>query len=437
MLKISTVTVIGANGAMGAKVAGIFASFGQATVYMVCRDIDDAKGAIQKAVESVHADSIAGRLIPMDYSMLEECIDNSDLVYESVAEGFDIKRNILLEIGKCAKPDVFIATGTSGLSVTALAEILPLHLRARFFGIHMFNPPYSLTLCELIPTRYSDCVVLEQVKNYLQSMLLRKVVQVKDSPAFLANRIGFMFMNRALQLADEFRSRGGIDYIDAIFGSFTGRSMPPLKTIDFVGLDVHKAINHNIYIYIYTADYNFMAFELPNFAKRLIDEGKLGRKTGQGLYKQQVDCNGVKRKMVYDITANAYRDVADYRFPYAEKMTKAIRVGDYRSAIQALISDRACEADLCLDLLLMYVIYALYVSNEVCNDIFSADDAISSGFNWCPPLAMYEAISSVTHFCDLVNERLGNNSNESLVLESLVSKIPSSNYHYGQYFRSV
>ena len=104
-----------------------------------------------------------------------------------------------------------------------------------------------------------------ELKEYLSNKLIRTVVEVKDSPAFLGNRIGFQFINEALRYAERFKDNGGIDYIDAILGSFTGRSMAPLTTSNFVGLDVHKAIVDNIYED--THDHAHETFVLPEFVQ--------------------------------------------------------------------------------------------------------------------------------------------------------------------------
>ena len=301
MKTIDKVTVIGATGTMGANIAGIFASFGNAKVYCVGRDIEKVKRTIPRIVKSVRADAIADKLIPADFSMLETCVADSDLVFESSAEDMNVKANIAKRVGKVLKATAISCTGTSGLSIDALAEYYPEEIRGRFFGVHMFNPPYNMTLCELIPNSYSNETLLEELKCYLSNTLYRTVVVVKDSPAFLGNRIGFQFINEALQYADRYKDNGGIDYIDAILGPFTGRTMAPLTTSDFVGLDVHKAIVDNIYKN--TSDYAHNSFLLPEFFQKLILNKKLGRKTGGGLYQLVQYDNGLKRMTVYDIRA--------------------------------------------------------------------------------------------------------------------------------------
>ena len=293
------VTVIGVTGTMGVNVAGIFASFGNAKVYCVGRDIEKVKRTIPRIVKSVKADAIAKNLVPVDYSKLENCVAESDLIFESSKEDINVKIEIADRVGKAMKNTAISGTGSSGLSINAIAECYPINLRSRFFGIHMFNPPYSMSLCELTPTKYTDGKLKEDLKDYLEKKLYRTVVEVKDSPAFLANRIGFQFINDALRYAERFKDNGGIDYIDAILGSFTGRSMAPLTTSDFVGLDVHKAIVDDVYEN--TNDYSRATFRFPEFTKKLVNDGKLGLKSNGGLYKSIIYENGLVRQTVLDI----------------------------------------------------------------------------------------------------------------------------------------
>ena len=431
---LNVVTVIGATGTMGANVAGIFASFGNAKVYLVGRDISKVRNTIPRIIKSVRADSIEKNLIPADFSTLEECVRESDLIFESAAEDMGIKEDIARTVAGAMRKDAISCTGTSGLSVTRLAECYPEGLRERFLGMHFFNPPYNMPLCELIPTKYSDSTVVSEVSEYLKSVLLRTVVPVKDSPAFLGNRIGFQFINEALQYAERYKDYGGIDYIDAILGSFTGRSMAPLVTSDFVGLDVHKAIVDNVYQN--TNDYAHETFVLPAFVQKLIDEKKLGRKTNAGLYRLSREDNGSKRQMVLDLNTGAYRELIPYAFPFADKMKKYIAEGDYAKAFERLVNNRSQEAEICLSFLLKYIVYSLYAAKEVGDSVHSADDVMATGFNWCPPLAMVQALSTVADVKALIRERLSDVCDQADV-EELLESIEPSVYDYRPYLKSA
>ena len=284
-MNVKTVTVVGANGTMGKNISAIFASFGNAKVFMVSRDIKKSKSAIEKTCQSVRAESIKRNLLPVDYSKLEQCVVESDIVFESVAENKDIKVATTTKIADIASKhmeqclNTVFCTGTSGLSITHMAELYPEELRSNYMGMHFFNPPYTMTLCEMTPTKYSNRALFESVMQYCRDVLYRTVVEVKDSPAFLGNRIGFQFINEAMQYAEKYKSNGGIDYIDAILGRFTGRNMAPLTTANFVGLDVHKAIVDNIYEN--TIDFAHDEFILPDFVQNLLIKEILAEKQEQ------------------------------------------------------------------------------------------------------------------------------------------------------------
>ncbi len=434
-MNINTVTVIGANGTMGTNVSAIFASFGNAKVYMVSRDIENSKKAMQKAAKSVRAQSILTNLIPADYSMLPKCIAESDIIFESTAENIDIKTNITKTIAEHIDKNAIACSGTSGLSITQLSECFSDEMRSRYFGVHMFNPPYNMTLCELITTKYTDESVAEELRKYLENVLLRTVVRTKDAPAFLANRIGFQFINEALLYAEKYKDNGGIGYIDAVLGSFTGRAMAPLVTADFVGLDVHKAIVDNVYYN--SNDYARNTFILPVFVQKLINEGKLGRKSGEGLYKLKVLDNGTKQYLVYDINTCSYREKIKYVFPFAEEMKKHLRNGDYSQALASLIDNHSQEAEICLHFLLSYIVYSLVTAKQVSYSIHSADAAMASGFNWCPPLAMIDAFSTVTDIKTLMKERLSSDILEKVDIDSILSDVQKSKYDYRPYFKST
>lgn len=432
-IKVKTVTVIGSTGTMGANVAGIFASFGNAKVYALGRDIDKVKKTIHRIAKSVRADAITANIVPADFSMLDQCVAESDLVFESSAENMDIKKSIHGGVAKSLRSDAIACTGTSGLSITELAECYPEDARNRFFGVHMFNPPYSMSLCELIPTKYSDEALLRELHCYLEKVLYRTVVDVKDSPAFLANRIGFYVINEALQFAEKYKDNGGVDYIDAILGQFTGRIMAPITTADFVGLDVHKAIVDNVHDN--SNDYVNGAFELPAFVQSLIGDGKLGRKSGAGLYMMEKHDNGSRKLTVWDIATKQYRELFQYRFPFSEEMKACITEGDYEDAFKVLVNNHSQEAEICLAFLLRYIVYSLYAAEEIGDSIEAADDVMATGFNWCPPLAMYQALSTVVDVRVLAHERIPEVA-ELVDVDRLFNKVKPSKYDYRLYFRS-
>lgn len=425
---IKTVTVIGANGTLGKEVSGIFASFGNATVYMVARNIDKAEQARKSAALSVKAMSVEENLISKTYEDLETCIKKSDLVFESIVEDFEIKKEIHELINKYVKPESVIATGTSGLSINKLANCYSEENKKNFVGMHFFNPPYSLTLCELIPSIYNkeDRNFVEYIKRYLSDKLKRDVIEVSDNPAFLANRIGFKFMNEALQLAEKYKNRGGIDYIDSILGCYTGRNMPPIETIDFVGLDVHKAIVDNIYEKISTPDREF--FRLPKYIEELIRQGKLGKKVGEGLLKKDDDNN----ILVYDLQTNQYRKKNEYNFNFKKRVMEFFKQGDYRKGIETIINDTTEESKICMRFLLNYIIYSLEISNDVSKEIMDCDVTMANGFNWIPPCSLIEAFGGKEEVIKLCSMFLSKSKDYAEILKN----VRTSHFDYRKFLKA-
>ena len=204
-------------------------------MFLATRSLDKSKFALEKAYQSVRCESIKERMVPVTYDDIQTFIPECDLIFESLKEDFDIKKDMYKRVIPFMKDGAILATGTSGLSINDLS------VGRELYGIHMFNPPYNLSLCELIGKDNPE------LENYLTNVLRRTVVKVEDSPSFLGNRIGFYFINKAMELAELNKDQGGVDYIDAIFGGFTGRNMSPIVTADFVGLDVHKSIVDYVY----------------------------------------------------------------------------------------------------------------------------------------------------------------------------------------------
>ena len=432
-MRIERVTIIGANGTMGRNIAAIFASFGGAEVYLVSRTLEKSVEARACAYQSVRAKSAQRRMIPADYGQLRECVKRSDLVFEACAEDIIVKEAVhrqvaavLTELSAQERAHKVICSGTSGLSITKLAELYAEEDRKHVIGMHFFNPPYQMTLCELSPTIYTDRSMFEDILLYVKQTLLRTAVEVKDSPAFLGNRIGFQFINEAMILAERYQDNGGIDYIDAIFGSFSGRAMAPLVTANFVGLDVHKAIMENLHENV--RDFAHDSFVVPKYVYDLIEKGMMGRKTKQGLYKTVTYSNGLKIHQVYDIAHGSYREVIRYTFPFVEEMLTHLQVGDYDEAMDVLKSNHSAEAEICLEGLLKYVLYALSATGLVGYDIHAADDVMAAGFNWCPPLAMVQALGGKREFGRLCRERIG----YPIYLFDLYVKNPSTPVVFGE-----
>jgi 3-hydroxyacyl-CoA dehydrogenase len=235
-----------------------------------------------------------------------------------------------------------------------------------------------------------------------------------------------------MQFAVKYKDKGGIDYIDAILSGFTGRSMPPLVTSDFVGLDVHKAIVDNVYQN--TNGYMHETFKLPYFVETLIKQNKLGRKTNCGLYRTFLDEEGVKSPQVYDIGEEKYRNINKYNFTFAKVIKNFLREGNYSEAFVCMLEDNSEEAKICSEFLIKYVLYSLTITKEIGEDIYSADHVMATGFNWIPPLAVIDAFGGCEQFRQIIDKKILPSDLATIDIDELLRNVPHSIYDYRPFF---
>lgn len=401
-MEMKTITVLGANGSMGAGCAGLFAAFGDATVYLVARNIDKAREGIEKAVASVRSDVIRCRLKPATYDDLPTVVPESDWVFESVAEDYRAKEEVFSLLRKHLKPGALISTGTSGLSIARLAGLLNERDRPFFLGTHFYNPPYKMLLCELVAHRDTAPDVVALFDRYLTGTLLRQVVHTTDSPAFAGNRVGFQLLNEIAQRARDHASSGGIAFMDAILGCHTGRAMPPLVTVDMVGLDVHTAIVDNLYANL--DGHERSTFVVPDYFRHLTNLNKLGKKTGEGLYKTLRSRDGTKERLVYDITSKTYVPIPSLTLPLTAEIRRRIAESDYRGAVKLMVSSGDEEAKILRFFLARYLSYSFSIVGSVVPDRASIDKVMGFGFSWVPPSALVVLLGGVKAARDLIEQ---------------------------------
>ncbi|NUP87043.1 MAG: enoyl-CoA hydratase/isomerase family protein [Burkholderiaceae bacterium] len=212
--------------------------------------------------------------------LLKEC----DLVIEAIAERMDWKLDLYSKIAPFVAPHAIVASNTSGLSITQLAAALPESIKPRFCGIHFFNPPRYMQLVELIPTPTTQAGILDQLETFATTTLGKGVVRAKDTPNFVANRVGIAGMLSTIKEAENF----GLTYdvVDDLTGKKLGRaSSGTFRTADVVGLDtmahVVKTMQDNL-----QADPFFGSYATPAAVAQLIAAGALGQKSGAGFYKK-------------------------------------------------------------------------------------------------------------------------------------------------------
>ena len=295
--QVRKVAVLGA-GVMGAQIAAHLVNCRVPAVLFDLPAKEGPKnGIVTRAIDNLKKLKpaplgVADDAVHIQAANYEEHLDllaGCDLVIEAIAERMDWKLDLYTKIAPALAPHALVASNTSGLSITKLSEALPEELRARFCGIHFFNPPRYMALVELIPTPGTLPGVLDQLETFVTSTLGKSVVRAKDSPNFIANRVGIAGMLATIKEAENF----GLSYdvVDDLTGKKLGRaSSGTFRTADVVGLDtmahVIRTLQDNLGDGKAAPDPFFPIYATPPVLKALLDKGALGQKTGAGFYRK-------------------------------------------------------------------------------------------------------------------------------------------------------
>ena len=215
-----------------------------------------------------------------DLALLAGC----DLIIEAIAERMDWKHDLYKKVASHLAPNAIFASNTSGLSITALADGFDAELKARFCGVHFFNPPRYMHLVEIIPTAATSAAIVDQLEGFLTTTLGKGVVRAKDTPNFIANRVGVFGMLATIHEAEKFGL--SVDVVDDLTGAKLGRAKSgTFRTADVVGLDtmghVIRTMQDNL-----PDDPFFALYQTPEVLAKLVSGGALGQKSGAGFYKK-------------------------------------------------------------------------------------------------------------------------------------------------------
>src|ERR1700682_2160865 len=297
--RIEKAVVLGA-GTMGSRIAAHFANAGLPCILLdivppnlpadapasernkiVRAGLDAAKKSKPAAFFTASlADKIAFGNFEDD---LARCAE-ADWIIEVVAENLEIKRNLLSRVAQFRKPGAIVTTNTSGLPVHLIAEGMSEEFQQHWAGTHFFNPPRYLKLVELIPGPKTSPEVLETLSEFCDRRLGKGVVVAKDTPNFIANRIGTFSMLNALRLMNKLEMN--IEEVDACTGPAIGQpKSATFRTADIVGLDVLVHVVRNIYENI-PDDESREMWHVPAFVEEMMKRGWFGDKTGSGFYKK-------------------------------------------------------------------------------------------------------------------------------------------------------
>jgi len=391
---------------MGARIAAHFANAGLPCLLLDIVPKDAAPTERNKIVAAgleaakktkpaaFFAAGLAGKISLGNFEDDLPRIADADWIIEAVAENLDIKRGLLAKVAQHRKPGSIVTTNTSGLPVHLIAEGLPEEFQQHWAGTHFFNPPRYMKLVELIAGPKTSREVLDTLSDFCDRRLGKGVVLAKDTPNFIANRVGTYSMLNALRLMSQLGMT--VEEVDACTGPAVGwPKSATFRTADIVGLDVLIHVVKNIYE---TAphDESREAYRVPAMIEEMAKRNWLGDKTGQGFYKRVKGGGGEKEILTLDVNTMEYRERQKARFPSIEA-GKAIE--DTRERLRALLTplfeeqktDKAQQfiwgglSEMCL--------YAGRRMPEISDHLEDVDRAMRWGFAW--ELGPFESVDAI------------------------------------------
>lgn len=397
---IRKVAILG-SGVMGSRIACHFANIGCEVLLLdiVPKELNEIETAKKVGIESkafrnrivndalqfalksnpspIYKKEFATRIetgnFEDDMSKIAEC----DWIMEVVVERLDIKKIIFDQVEKYRKPGTFVSSNTSGIPIHLMLDGRSEDFQKFFCGTHFFNPPRYLPLLEIIPTKKTDPAIIDFLMDYGSRYLGKKTVLCKDTPAFIANRVGVYAIMALFHTVKEMDLT--VEEVDKLTGPVLGRpKSATFRTCDVVGLDtlVHVAngLKENC-----PNDEMKDLFILPDYISKMSENNWLGSKTGQGFYKKVKAADGSSEILVLDLTTMEYRAQTKVKFATLE-MTKPIDDLKQRTKMLVMGQDKAGE----FYRKLFGGLFA-YVSNrlpEITDDLYKIDDALKAGFGW-------------------------------------------------------
>jgi len=397
---IKSVVVLGSGGTIGSLVGGLVAQQG-IKVYFLSRTVKGAGRGLQRAVAQARSEVISRNIIRGDYDhLLEDALKEADWIVECVSEDLAIKQKMYEMIDRCKRPDTIVSSVTSSLPLEILPKGRSRNFRKNFLSTHFYNPPGKMLACEITGQSDTDPKVVGFMEDFLKHRLRRVVVPVKNVAGFAGNRIAFLLLNRITALAAVY----GVEMMDYLIGPYTGRQMPPLATIDLVGLDIHKAIIENLHSN--TSDEMYQSFILPEYVDTMIQNGSLGNKTPDrgGFYKKLES-----GKLAFiDPASCEYAPAIEPHVGFVEKAKHFVHMGRYQEAFETIKMASSREAEIVRDILCVYIVYSYSCIGEVTDSVFGIDGidrVMSFGFNWAPPSLIVSMLGGREHVIELLEKK--------------------------------
>lgn len=389
---IKKVAVLG-SGVMGSRIACHFAGIGIPVLLldMVTKGAEEStkpaernklvNDALQAAIKSnpspLYTKSAAKLITTGNFTDNMKDIAKCDWIIEVVVERLDIKQLIFEQVEQYRKPGTIISSNTSGIPIHLMAEGRSEDFKKHFLGTHFFNPPRYLRLLEIIPTPYTDPAIVDFLMEYGDKQLGKTTVLCKDTPAFIANRVGVYGIMSIFKLMEKLDLN--IDEIEALTGTLIGRpKSATFRTADVVGIDtlvrVAKGVADNC-----PNDEARDVFAIPTWLQRMIDENRLGDKSGRGFFEKKKGANGKSEINTLDLKTFEY---AARQKPKFSSVDAAKQIDDLKGRLKALFTSPDKAGDF-----YRHFHFGLfsYVSNripEIADDLYKIDDAMMAGFGW-------------------------------------------------------
>ncbi len=398
MREIKKVAILGANGNMGSTSGGIFAQAGIKCHFFANTQEKASKG-IENAVNQARSSVLIEHIQPHSYEDLEKIIPQCDWIFEALAENIDLKKQYFARLESIRKADSIVSTVSSGLSIEEMVSNCSESLQQHFLGTHFYNPPSKLIANELIYHSKNTDEFKKFVYEFCERVLYRKNIVTSNTAAFAGNRIGFQLLNHVAIYAEKI----GIEEMDYLMGCYTGRALPPLATIDLVGLDVHKAIVDNIFNQ--TQDEAHDTHKMPAYMQAMVDKGMLGLKAQDkgGFFKRDAE----KNKFALDPQTMSHKLVKRNKIAFIENIKQYLCDGQYKKAISLLLEERSSESYIIKTILLGYIAYSFYRIGEATpkeSFIHGIDTVMSYGFSWLPPSGWVDLLGGPREVAILMEE---------------------------------
>jgi 3-hydroxyacyl-CoA dehydrogenase len=310
-----------------------------------------------------------------------------DWIIEVVVENLDVKRKVFEAVEAHRKPGTIVSSNTSGVSINEMCEGRSEEFRKHFLGTHFFNPPRYLKLLEIIPGDDTDPAIVDFMMRFGEFVLGKGTVLCKDTPNFIANRIGTYGLQVSIQ--EMVRLGLGVDEVDAITGPVIGRpKSATFRTLDVVGLDTYVHVANNVKNKS-TDETERAIFEIPEFVLKMVEKRWIGQKAGQGFFKQEKTAAG-KEIFALDYNTLEYRPRNKAKFASLEAAKTAKTLPE---KLKALVYGKDKGSEFLWSVFKKVLLYSAEKAYEIADDIVAVDNAMKWGFGWeLGPFETWDAI---------------------------------------------